>query len=85
MRVTSASEFRKNLATELDRVVDDHTPLIVTRGRGKPPAVLVSLEDFSSWQETEYLLRSPENARRLRESIAQAERGEVVVVDPFPP
>jgi antitoxin YefM len=75
MRVTSTSELRKNLATELDRVVDDSTPLIVTRGRGRQPAVLVPLDYFSSWAETEHLLRSPENARRLRQSVRELEEG----------
>jgi antitoxin YefM len=75
MRATSYSEFRKNLASEIDRVTDDHEPVIITRGRGKPAAVLVSLEDFGSYQETDYLLRSPENAKRLIESIAELEAG----------
>ncbi len=75
MRATSYSELRRNLASELDRVVEDHVPVIITRGRGKPAAVLVSLEDFGSHAETEYLLRSPENAKRLRESIEELESG----------
>ena len=32
--------------------------------------------------ETEFLLSSPENAGRLRESIAQIRAGKVVTVDP---
>ena len=75
MRATSYSELRRNLAKELDRVTEDHEPVIITRGRGKPPAVIVSLEDFGSYEETEYLLRSPNNAKRLREAIAELERG----------
>jgi antitoxin YefM len=47
--------------------------VIVTRGRGKAPVVLISMGDFGSHEETEYLLRSPENARRLREAIAEIE------------
>ncbi|HEX9906169.1 MAG TPA: type II toxin-antitoxin system Phd/YefM family antitoxin [Propylenella sp.] len=46
MRATSFSELRRNLAKELDRVAEDHEPVIVTRGKGKPPAVILSLEDF---------------------------------------
>jgi antitoxin YefM len=37
--------------------------------------VIVSLEDYPSLKETAYLLRSPENARRLLESIARLEGG----------
>jgi antitoxin YefM len=80
MQVTSYSEFRKNMAAMIDRVNADHVPMIITRA-GKPPAVLMSLEDFSSYEETDFLLRNPENRKRLLESIAAADRGEYVVRD----
>lgn len=75
MRTTSYSDLRKNLAAALDAVTADHEPLIITRERGKPAAVLMSLEDFSSYEETRYLLRSPANAARLMESVAELEAG----------
>ena len=80
MDTASYSELRKNLAAMMDKVHADHTPLLITRGGGKPPAVLMSLEDFASYAETDYLLRSPANRKSLLESIAQAERGEFVTV-----
>jgi Txe/YoeB family toxin of toxin-antitoxin system len=43
-------------------------------------AVLISAEDFDSWQETVYLLRSPANARRLMEAVARDKSGEAAVV-----
>ena len=79
MRVTSYSELRRNLAAALDSVSADREPVIITRDRGKPSAVLMSLEDFASDEETRHLLRSPANADRLLESIAELERGEGVV------
>ena len=75
MRATSATDFRKNLASELDRVHDDREPVVIVRSGGKPAAVLMSLEDFASWQETEYLLRSPANAERLRKAIRELDAG----------
>lgn len=75
MRVTSATELRKNLAAELDRVGADHDYTIITRERGKPTAVLMSLEDFASCQETDYLLRSPANREVLLEAVAELEAG----------
>ena len=75
MRTTSYSELRKNLASMLDSVSDDHEPIIITRDRGKPAAVLISLEDFASFEETQHLLKSPANAARLMESIAELEGG----------
>ena len=58
----------------LDEVTADHEPVIITRDRGKPAAVLMSLEDFASYEETRYLLRSPANADRLIASIEQARK-----------
>jgi antitoxin YefM len=75
MRTTSFTKLRKNLAAEIDSVNNDHEPIIITREGGKPSAVLMSLEDFASWQETDYLLRSPANAARLLQSIAELEAG----------
>jgi antitoxin YefM len=45
-------------------------------GKLPNPAVLVSEDDYNSWQETIYLLRSPANAAWLASSIAQAEASE---------
>jgi len=75
MRTTSYNDLRRNLATTLDRVVEDHEPVIITRGRGKPVAVLISLEDFGSYDETSYLLASPKNRERLLEAVRRLENG----------
>ncbi len=76
MRTTSYSELRQNLAATLDSVIDDHTPVIITRDRGKPAAVLMSLDDFASYEETRYLLQNPRNAERLLEATSALDRGE---------
>jgi antitoxin YefM len=75
VRISSYSEFRRNLAAAIDRVNADHEPLIITRDRGKPMAVLMSLEDFASYEETRHLLRSAKNAERLLEAIGELDRG----------
>ncbi len=68
------TRLRSNLATEMDRVCDDHSPIIVTRKSARS-VVMISLEDYEALAETAYLLRSPENARCLLESIAELESG----------
>ena len=75
MRTTSYSDLRRNLAAMLDSVVEDHAPVLITRDRGKPAAVLMSLEDFASYEETHHLLRGPRNADRLLEAVADLEEG----------
>lgn len=72
----TASEARKNLFPLIEKVNNDRSPVHITSRNGN--AVLMSEEDFSSWQETIYLLRSPANARRLAESVAEAEEGRAV-------
>jgi antitoxin YefM len=76
MRTTSSSDLRKNLADVLDSVTRDHEPVIVTRERGKPAAIILSLEDFASFEETRHLMSSPANAERLLKSIEELEKGE---------
>ena len=68
------SRLRSNLATEMDRVCADHAPIIVTR-KASSSVVMISLEDYEALEETAYLLRSPKNARRLLEAIAELEAG----------
>ena len=75
MKTASYSDLRKNLAAMLDSVSADREPVVITRDKGKPAAVLMSLEDFASYEETRYLLRSPANAERLAQSIAEFEHG----------
>ena len=63
----------------MDEAVENHEPVIITRD-GKPAVVLVSLADWNSQQETEFLLRSPTNRRRLQRSIADAGKGKFAKV-----
>ncbi|EAQ10765.1 type II toxin-antitoxin system Phd/YefM family antitoxin [Maritimibacter alkaliphilus] len=74
MKYASSTDLRKNLSAMMDKVIDDHEPLMVTRTGGKP-VVMISLEDYEAMDETTYLLSSPENARRLRASIDRLNRG----------
>ena len=74
MDAITYSTARANLADTMDRVCEDHEPIIITRN-GEQAVVMMSLEDFKALEETSYLLRSPKNARRLLESIAALESG----------
>ena len=74
MKASSYTAARENLASTMDEVCTDHTPVIITRNRDQS-VVMLSLEDFESLEETAYLRRSPANARRLREAIQALESG----------
>lgn len=69
----SASEARQRLFPLLEQVNTDHEPVRITSKAGD--AVLMSANDYDSWQETVYLLRSPENARRLMDAVARDKAG----------
>ena len=71
----SYSEARAHLAELMDRAEEDREAVIITR-HGKPSSVLVSAEEWESMEATLHLLRSPRNAARLFEAMAQIERGE---------
>ncbi len=62
------------LAKTMEKVCDDHEPIVITR-KSEGAVVMLSLEDYESLEETTYLLRSPKNLKRLVESIAQLEQG----------
>lgn len=68
------TRFREALKDVLEGIVANHEPVIVTRPNGENVVVL-SYEDYAAVEETSYLLRSPANARRLKESLESYEKG----------
>ncbi|MFI5661111.1 type II toxin-antitoxin system Phd/YefM family antitoxin [Streptomyces sp. NPDC051684] len=74
MRTMTYTESRAKYAETLNAVVDDREEVIVTRA-GREPVVIVALDEYESLKETAYLLRSPENARRILAAIDDLENG----------
>jgi antitoxin YefM len=74
MQTISYSTFRSNLSSVMDSVNDDHKPVLITRQNGKP-AIVISVDDFESYQETAYLMQNPANAQRLNNAMADIEDG----------
>ena len=74
MKTMSYSESRARYAETLDSVIDDREEVVITRA-GHDPVVIVALDDYQSLKEAAYLLRSPENARRLLAAIDRLEQG----------
>lgn len=72
---TSYSQARANLASILDEVVDQQQIVIVKRRNHKNVA-LIAENELSSLLESVYLLRSPENARRLHRALDWADSQE---------
>jgi antitoxin YefM len=74
MKAITSNQAKQQLDELIERVILDVEPTILCNDRGKQ-AVLMSLDEFNSWQETLYLLSNPANAEHLRESIEQARSG----------
>ncbi len=76
-RITNYTEARQNLKSLMDSVIEDGTPVIITRTTGDPVVMLAKME-YDAMMETLHLLRSPRNATRLRDAMAGVEAGNVV-------
>jgi len=74
MDAMTYTKAKRSLSETMERVCQDHAPVIVTK-RGDGAVVIMSLEDYESLVETSYLLKSPSNARRLLASIKELEDG----------
>lgn len=79
MKTVNYSELRNKLKSNLDMVCENHETLIIHRPGGKS-VVMMSLEEYNSQKETEYLLNSSKNKEHIEESIRQLKNGETVIV-----
>jgi antitoxin YefM len=68
MRAVNYSELRQNLKANLDAVSDNAELLVVHRSRGKS-IVVMSLDEYNSSMETQYLLQSKNNRERLEQAV----------------
>ena len=74
MTVIPVSEAKENLEKLIEQVMNDAEPAVLRTEQGDE-VVLLSREEFNSWNETMYLLSNPANAEHLRKSTSEAEAG----------
>ena len=75
MDYVTYTSARQNLASTMDRVCEDCTPVTITRSGGQQSVVMLSLEEYQHLEETAHLLRSPANAQRLMAAMGELSRG----------
>ncbi|MBN0987612.1 MULTISPECIES: type II toxin-antitoxin system Phd/YefM family antitoxin [Amphritea] len=80
MNIVNYSDARASLKSVMDATCDSHEATVITRKNGGD-VVMLSKEDYDSINETLYLLRSPRNAERLLNAVADIKAGRVVVHD----
>ena len=75
MRTANYSELRNNLKAYLDGVINDSEPLLVHRA-GNESVVVISLEEYNSIKETEYIMKSPAMMDIIRQGEREIKNGE---------
>ena len=70
---TTYTQARDNLASLLDRIENENSIAIIQR-RGHKDIAMLAADELESILETIYLLRSPNNARRLLDAIEESKQ-----------
>lgn len=78
MQAISVSTLRSEMKKHIDSVIESDEVIIVTRGKDEQPVVLMSLDEYNSLMETDYLLSTENNRKNLEESIKQMHAGETI-------
>jgi antitoxin YefM len=74
MKTANYTDFRSNLKAYIDSVIDDSDTIIINRG-GNTGVVLISLDEYNSLVETEYIMSSPEMVRRIKDAEMNIREG----------
>jgi antitoxin YefM len=75
VKAITYTQARQNLASTMDRVCEDCTPVTITRSGKQQAVVMLSLEEYDQLEEMAYLMRSPANAKRLIQAMDDLSRG----------
>ena len=76
MDAITINQAKQDINRLIERVISDAEPTIICNDHGQK-VVILSLDEFNSWQETLYLLSNPANAEHLRRSIKEDKSGKI--------
>ena len=76
MKAITVSNFRSKLKKHLDEVIENSEIIMIPRNNNEEDAIVImSIGEYNSMKETEYLLQSETNRKRLQKSLQQANKG----------
>ncbi len=75
MILASLSEFRKEMKNYVNKVIDQSETLFINRGNNKG-IVVMSLDEYNSWQETMHEMSSLKNIQRIETALEKYKKGD---------
>lgn len=80
MRTADYTDLRTNLKCYIDSVIDDYDTVIINCGNGKG-VVMISLDEYNSLKETEYIMSSPETMASIRQGEEDIKNGNYITLN----